>query len=229
MKIIHFFSDSLFKNLGQPVPIKTLVPTWYRLAEDTFTTDDGTVAPGLKKCAPFLDSMISGYAFVTPFDIEISRNDDGSLKIVWDGPEPFHDFIIERDHKQGSTIPRPAGHLPNHLAFSGKWGWKTPKGWSTLVVAPLNRFDLPWTITSGIIDSDEFNSNGNLPFFLREDFVGVVPKGTLIAQLIPVKRAAWHHVPNNVGKRYLNELQGRFIRTKGHSYKKDMWTRKKFD
>ena len=52
-------------------------------------------------------------------------------------------------------MPRPEGHHPNHLAFKGFWGMKTPKGWSLLVVHPLNRHDLPWTITSGIMDADD--------------------------------------------------------------------------
>jgi len=228
MKLIHFFSEKQYHNLGQPVPIKLLLPEWYRKAESYFTKDNRKI-PGLKKCAPFLDAMISGYAFVTPFDINVARNEDGTLNLTWDGPESFKDFIAERDMAQGHTIPRPSGHLPNHLVFVGKWGWKTPKGWSTLVVPPLNRYELPFTITSGIIDSDDFNANGSLPFFIKEDFLGVIPAGTPIAQLIPVKRASWHHVPNNVGLRYLNALQSQFVKTDDNSYKNRIWKKKKFN
>jgi hypothetical protein len=228
MKLIHFFSDKDRYNLGQPVPIKGLLPEWYRKAESSYQRDDKPM-PGLKKCVPFLDAMLSGYSLVTPFDIHIRHREDGSLDITWDGPESFKDYVIERDHKQGETIPRPAGHLPNHLAFASPWGFKTPKGWSILVTHPLNRFELPFTITSGIIDSDEFGTGGNLPFFLRADFQGIIPAGTPIAQIIPIKRADWHHVPNNAGMRHLNPVQALFVRQEGNSYKKKFWHRKKYD
>jgi hypothetical protein len=228
MKIIHFFSDRQFRGLGQPQPIKFLLPEWYKKAErEGFK--DGKSFPGLKKCVPFMDGMLSGYALVTPFDIHVSRNENGSLQITWDGPEEFKNYIVERDLEQGATLPRPAGHLPNHLAFSNPWGFVTPRGWSVLLTPPLNRYELPFTITSGIIDSDKYSTGGNVPFFMREDFQGTIPAGTPFAQVIPIKRADWHHVPNNVGKRFLNRSQGEFIHQEGHSYKKDFWQKKKYN
>lgn len=228
MKLIHFFSDRDYHGLGQPIPIKSLLPQWYRRAEHSYEID-GKTHPGLKKCVPFLDGMISGFALVTPFDIHVSRHQDGSLNITWDGPSSFNGYIVERDLRQGETIPRPAGHLPNHLAFASPWGFKTPKGWSLLLTQPLNRFELPFTITSGIIDSDEFGTGGNIPFFLKEEFQGTIPAGTPIAQLIPIKRAAWHMVPNNAGLRHMNKVQSSFVRQEGNSYKKKFWHRKKYD
>jgi hypothetical protein len=229
MKFISFFSDPRHKGLGQPLPIKKLLPEWYRLSENTITNQDGTESPGLKKCIPFLDAMISGYCLVTPVDIFVSETDSGELKITWNSPDEFIDFVNERPQESGAKIPRPAGHYPNHLAWRGTWGVKTPRGWSVLVVHPLNRFDLPFTTTSGLIDSDNYSTSGNLPFFIKQGFTGVIPAGTPIAQLIPVKRASWKSVPNNVGLTYLESLQGETVRSEGKSYKKLFWTRKHYD
>jgi hypothetical protein len=33
--------------------------------------------------------------------------------------------------------------------------------------------------------------SGNIPFFIKEGFSGVIPKGTPIAQVIPFKRESW--------------------------------------
>lgn len=228
MKIIHFFSDKSTHNLGQPVPIKTVIPEWYRKAESSYELD-GKEMPGLKKCIPFLDGLLSGYALVTPVDIYVAFNADGSLNLTWDGPEFFKEYVVERDINQGATLPRPAGHLSNHLAFSSPWGFKTPKGWSLLITHPLNRFDLPFTTTSGIMDTDEYSTGGNIPFFLKEGFTGTIPAGTPIAQLIPIKRAAWHMVPNNLGLRHLNPMQSSFVRQEGNSYKKKFWQRKRYE
>jgi hypothetical protein len=229
MKFIHFFSDPSFKGLGQPIPIKKLLPKWYRESETTFKTADGVEAAGLKKCIPFLDALISGYALVLPLDIFVSETAEGELKITWNSSDEFSEFINERPVESAQKLPRPEGHHPNHLAWRGTWGIKTPKGWSLLVTHPLNRFDLPFTTTSGIMDSDEYSTSGNLPFFIKKGFTGVIPAGTPIAQLIPIKRAKWHSVPNNSGLQYLEKLQGQTVRIPGKSYKRLFWNRKSFD
>lgn len=229
MKVIRFFSKKDYQNAGQPEPAKKFLPEWYRTSEATFLGEDGEEHSGLKRCIPFMDAMLSGYMLVTPIDIFVSKNDDGSLKIGWNSNEPLSNFISERPKVLGEKMPRPAGHLPNHLAFRGIWGMKTPRGWSLLVVHPLNRHDLPWTITSGIMDSDKYSTSGNIPFFIKEDFVGMIPAGTPFAQLIPIKRAAWTSIKNDKGIGYLEELQGSFVRLPGKSYKKFFWNRKEYN
>lgn len=230
MKIIRFFSAKQYENAGQPIPAKKVLPEWYRQSEmDLVNPTDQKTVPGLKRCVPFMDAMISGYVLTTPMDIFVSRNEDGSLKLGWNSSEHFNDFIGERTKELGEKMPRPAGHLPNHLAFKGFWGFKTPRGWSVLVVHPLNRHDLPFTITSGIMDADKYSTSGNIPFFIKEDFVGVIPAGTPFAQLIPIKRAKWKSINNDQGILYLESLQGQTVRTPGKSYKKLFWQRKEYN
>jgi hypothetical protein len=228
MRIIRFFSSKEHENLGQPAPAKTFLPKWYQKSEFTFKDEQGIEHPGLKKCVTFLDAMLSGYMLVTPVDIFVSKNKDQSLKISWNSSEVFIDFIAERTKALGEHMPRPAGHYPNHLAFKGFWGFKLPRGWSALVVHPLNRHDLPFTITSGIMDADKYSTSGNIPFFIKEDFVGMIPAGTPFAQLIPIKRATWGSIKNDSGLQYLQYLQGATVRTPGKSYKKLFWVRKKY-
>lgn len=230
MKTIRFFSRKEFENLGQPIPAKKVLPEWYRKSElDLVDKDTGEKSSGLKRCVPFMDAMISGYVLVTPMDIYVSKNEDGTLHLGWNSDDVFKDFISERPKELGELMPRPAGHMPNHLAFKGFWGFKTPRGWSVLVVHPLNRHDLPFTITSGIMDADKYSTSGNIPFFIKEDFVGVIPAGTPFAQLIPIKRAKWGSIKNDKGIVFLEGLQGDFVRSPGKSYKKFFWQRKEYN
>lgn len=228
MRIIRFFSEKATNNVGQPQPIKNFIPEWYRTSETTYLDNNKNEQPGLKKCAPYMDALLSGYALVTPMDIFISKNEDGSLKIGWNGTEETTSFINERPKLSGEKMPRPAGHYPNHLIFQGFWGMKTPRGYSLLVTPPLNRFDLPFTISSGIIDSDKFSASGNIPFFIREDFVGVIPAGTPFAQLIPIKRSKWAMVKNDKGLWDLDHVQGAEARNPETNYKKKSWIRKDY-
>lgn len=228
MKLIHFTANA-DTVIGDPIPIKRLIPDWYKEAETFYTTGDSEEKhEGLKTCAPFLDAMISGYALVAPFDIFIGKKEDGSLDLRWTGPQEWESFISERPKESGATIPRPAGHHPNHLVWCNKWGFKAPRGYSMMVTHPFNRFDLPFTTVSGVIDSDKFFANGNLPFFIKEDFVGMIPEGTPIAQIIPIKRKKWKMIKNSAYKSTYVE-QGNMVRFKETKYKKKMWIRKVYE
>lgn len=200
-------------------PSKTSIPDWWKNGEININVND-MIYPGMKTCIPFMEIMNIGYCLVTPFDIYIIESKDKqSIEIKWNEEK---NVIDERPSSLGSTIPRPAGHRPNHFAWQSIWGWKTPKGWSTIVTHPFNRYDLPFTTLSGIIDSDGFNANGNMPFFIKEGFSGLIPAGTPFAQLIPIKRKKWKMwIDDSEAKKA--RKQGSESRQEKTSYKKKYW------
>jgi hypothetical protein len=225
MKFVYFTSD-VNVPLGNPIPAKKIIPKWYRDAESDYTVE-GESSAGLKKCAPFLDTLVSGYFLVTPFDIYIGKQDDGAIDIRWSSPSQQDGFVMERPKESGATIPRLIGHLPNHLVWSNKWGFKLPRGYSALVTHPLNRFDLPFTTMSGIMESDKLVSPGNIPFFIKEDFTGLIPEGTPYAQIIPIKRKKWSMVITKANKD-LSIIQGTSVRKPETTYKKKIWVKKEY-
>jgi len=188
-------SPSVKKEHFAPTAIKKLVPEWYKKAE-IYWKKDGQDIAGLKTCLPFMDAMITGYALTTPVDIYIKKTDEGNLSIEWDRKVHPSGIVNERLGESGSTIVRPAGHEDNHLIWQSAWGWKVPKGYSVLVTHPLNRFDLPFTTLSAIVDSDRYFGWGNIPFFIKSGFEGIIPAGTPFAQLLPIKRDKWTYVQN---------------------------------
>ena len=228
MKLIKFYARKTHRDRGIPVPTKRKIPDWYKDAESYYYDSQGNEYAGLKKCMPYVDSMMSGYVLTLPFDVHVSKDEDGSLEINWDKTNGYGDFIGERPKDLGATMPRPHGFAPNHLVFSGSWAWKTPRGWSTLVSHPLNREDLPFRTVSAIMDSDAYSSSGNVPFFIQEDFEGTIPEGTPFAQIIPIKRASWKMM-FDPGLEDLVERQSAIVRNKETPYKKIAWYRKKYD
>jgi hypothetical protein len=105
---------------------------------------------------------------------------------------------------------------------------KTPKGYSTFFVHPVNRLDLPFHSFSGLVDTDKFPVEVNFPFLIKKDFVGIIPAGTPIAQAIPVKRESW---TSEIDPSSSYELPA-FVHTMHNPpfnfYKKHFWTRKKY-
>ena len=238
MKIIRFFQSPDYRGYADPKSSKLFIPDWYKKAEVFYQDKGGNTNAGLKTCMPYLDALTAGYMLTTPVDIYVNektgefdhifRNKDKTLNIRWNGANPFHDFINERPSESGSTMPRPPGHFPNHMVFKGYWSIKTPKGYSLLLTHPLNRHDLPFTVLSGIIDSDKFFASGNIPFFIKSNFSGIIPKGTPIAQLIPIKRDSWTSYNDDP---YLSEkgmIQAALVENKDTNYKRKFWQRKSY-
>lgn len=196
MKKFQFIpNQGVKKENFAPTAIKKLMPDWYKKSE-LYWGKDGEEIAGLKTCLPFLDAMITGYALTTPVDIYVDKTPEGNLSIKWDIELHPEKILSERFGEIGSKIVRPAGHKENHLIWHSSWGFKVPRGYSVLVTHPLNRFDLPFTTTSAIIDSDKYLPWGNIPFFIKDDFEGMIPAGTPFAQLLPIKREKWTYVQN---------------------------------
>jgi hypothetical protein len=225
MKIIKFIPFGGRKKLMPPSVSK--IPQWWRDGELVLSQGE----PGLKSCVPFMEVMMSGYTINLPFDLFVSKNEEGNTSIKWNAPghNGWPNFIEERPKELGETIPRPAGHLPNGFIWAGQWSWKTPKGYSALVTHPFNRFDLPFTTLSATMDADKFYGNGNVPFFLKEDFQGVIPAGTPIIQIFPYKRDKWKSWVDDSELERINEKQLINLRTPEGSYKKRFWVKKVYE
>lgn len=182
-----------------PVASSSIIPSWYKnLPRFTNKSDVPYKAHGiadLKMCSPFREAITYGYLYLTPCDLEVTRMADGTPEITWNREYPHQPLVFRGDinkiENQGYGMSVPLGCDPYMFAWAPLWGCKTPVGYSTLITQPLSRSELPFVLTSGIMDTDKWNNAGNIPFFIRSDFEGFVPKGTPIAQVIPIKRDDW--------------------------------------
>jgi hypothetical protein len=249
MRKIRFVPLNIYakENITAPVPAKSFVPQWYKNAEMAISEETGKIATpndkhisgGLKSCVPFLDAMISGYFICSWEDYYVKTTEDvDEFYPVSINPytekyerKDLHDPIMLRDRPgdSGHTLPRPEGYCHRHMIFGGQWGVRLPRGWSALLTHPLNRFDLPFITTSGIIDSDEWWTGGNIPFFFKKNFEGIIPAGTPFAHIIPIKRSAWFSYVSD-----LSTTRNNYVADKARSvpigwYRNNIWVKKKYD
>jgi len=217
-------------KLNHPSPAKNHVPGWYKAATRFMggtmkVTDYGTINKDIKLCIPFLDAMTSGYVVELPADLLVERTRDG-VSFYWHETPQIIEF---RDKNMATTLPRPSGHDQDLYAWLMHWATILPSGYSALFVHPLNRFDLPFTTTNGIVDADGYSTGGQVPFFLRKDFAGIIPAGTPIIQIIPFKRHDWKSelldYDDDVIKRNLYAVT-RFI---VGGYAKLFWNKKRYE
>jgi hypothetical protein len=228
LKKIKFIpnSEQTFNALNPPAPSKGYVPEWYKKATNfiggKMVQEDYGINKGFKLCAPFFDSLIAGYTIELPYDVIVERQ--GSQ--VFFGWRETEKLIEPRNN--AIELPRPSGHYPEMYAWVLSWGIQTPTGYSVLVTHPFNRHDLPFTTTTGIMDSDNYSQAGELPFFLNANFEGVIPAGTPIAQILPIKREPWKAEKMPYDKAWSSRQLYLIRRVTHGAYKKLFWQRKSY-
>lgn len=241
MKKIKFLSNRSWLNensVSRPKPISKFLPDWYKdgdrflkLPSGEYPTDPiGGKVPTWKACPAVYDTLGTGYTYLTPYDIEVKRDADGNPEIV-DPEAHIFPFIHPRGTMPG--FPVPAGYDEIHFAWWPDWAVELPSGYSAMYVQPINRFDLPFFSTGGIIDNDKVALPGTVPFFIQKDFVGIIPEGTPFLQIIPFKRENWEaeYEYNNdhrdiINKNYLNAQKYRV--PNGGVYLNQVWQRRTY-
>lgn len=175
-----------------PKPAAHYIPQWYKdipkfAKSDIQIDDNGRLkGVGLKSCVPFLDAMINGYIQETWQDIAVDFR-DGGLKVSC--PTDLKLF----DSRQTLSTPLHESFYQTEFVWKAPWMPRLPKGWSMLFVQPLNHTELPFETATGIQDADNFYHSpfGNFPFYIRYGFKGIIPAGTPMYQMIPIKRESW--------------------------------------
>jgi hypothetical protein len=148
----------------------------------------GGKMPTWKACPAVLDALGTGYTYRTPCDIEFAEDGAGNIHArVLDAE--YRNFLQEREPMPQFFHPR-AYHW-KHFAWWADWAVELPEGYSALYTHPLNRFELPFLTTSGIVDNDKVHLPGTMPFFVLKGVRGILPAGTPYAQIIPFKREHW--------------------------------------
>lgn len=223
---------------NKPSPIIKYMPKWFREADrfakipgtDEFWVgpDNGKI-PTWKACPALFDIMGTGYALVTPCNIEFFINEKGIIDCKIED-ERYKDFCSTR--QQMPQFEHPHGFYRDHFAWFPEWAVKAPEGYSVLYSSPFNRYDLPFITVAGIIDNDKVNLPGTMPFFIREGWTGVIPAGTPYAQLLPFKREDWdseYVVPDHLNMMKSNIQNSKKFRIpNGGVYKNTVWSKRTY-
>ena len=223
----------LAAGLPRPIPAVQGLPDWFKaLPPKAFNDLVQSEAQTLKRCPPFIDAMTYGFLMPLACDLQIENGEfswnfdypHGSKSKFTRSPVFFHD-------------PSQVAGSPFHeddrfvIKFHNFWTIQSPPGYSLLFTHPVNRPDLPFTTLTGLVDSDLYSQNWiHFPARWNDPaFSGVLPKGTPVAQCIPVRREVWEAqfdtLTNNEALR-INELMGEMGREPG-IYRRDFRANKR--
>jgi hypothetical protein len=223
-------------RLSAPEPAVKHVPEWYKSLskfnksnkdinldpQNNLGTDGAQVST--KMCMPFLDATTAGYMYVLEDDLYVDLDEQGKPTLSWKGD------VMLADKRPIIDIVVPDNCHPIHYGWRMNWYYETPPGYSVLITHPMNRYDLPFYVQSGIVESDIWGLPVFIAFFLKRNFRGVIPKGTPIMQIIPFKRDNWElEVIDTDEELDKHELMAENRRSRLYGYyKKTAWRKKVF-
>ena len=230
-------SKDEFEIQTKPYPAVKSIPKWFKdqVPYETHPFDekvnDGKVHvrsrvsnATFKKCVPLLDGMSTGYIVPLWADVEIVSGDVPA--IYW---KTINDVFHMHGENTRDMTP-PPGYNSQVYKYSNCWIPQTPKGYSCLITSPFGHNDLTFRAVPAVVDTDKSTLELVFPVWVKDNFDGIVEKGTPIAQIIPFKRDDWDstfdYFENNVYKKIIEEKH--FNSTMVGHYLKNHWSKKKF-
>jgi hypothetical protein len=178
-----------------PVPASLGLPDWLKaMPPQAFNAVGQQETPTVKRCPPFIDAMTSGFLIPLICDLKVENGE-----FTWENDlPPGGEVTFVRSpigfHDASQVIGTPLFEADRFLIkFNNLWTIEAPDGYALFFTHPANRFDLPFTTLTGLVDCDRYHDNWiHFPAHWHDaNFSGVLPRGTPIAQCLPVKREKW--------------------------------------
>ena len=190
-------SKTEFEIQPKPYPAVKKLPNWFlnSLPYENIpgAPDDGKLRfrnraanATFKKCTPLLDGMSAGYIVPLWTDVMI-ENEDGSPKIYW----KTINNVFQEHGQSSQLIEPPPGYKNLVYKYINCWIPQTPNGYSCLITSPFGYQDLPFKAIPAVVDTDKSTLELVFPMWIKNDFEGIVEKGTPMVQIIPFKRDDW--------------------------------------
>ena len=224
-KFKFYLAEERFKGIElEPEPAINCIPEWYRKMESyhggqVSIDDNGATSLTAKKCVPMFDAMTSGYLIKLPIDVLFKNG----------APSWTSNVSKVMAHKafQVEGMPMPPGFADYLLKWENQWVIKTPPGYSTMFFHPTLRNDAPFFSFSGTVDTDVWNLPIHFPFLIRNNYSGIIERGTPIIQAVPFKREAWSKENGGDFKDIRQEITRHFAYIKNH-YRNKFWNKKQY-
>lgn len=215
-----------------PEPSLSNLPDWYKKIDSyiggKLKIEDGHPNSTVKKCIPVFDAMSCGYMIRLWADVHVGRLPDGRVSISSSTTNLNIRIVEGHPIEQGYNYPFPYGYEKEILKWINPWHIKTPKGYSVLFTQPIHQENVPFQIMPGVVDTDTFPLSVNFPFFLKQDFEGIIPYGTPIAQVIPFKRDSFVHKIGTFDEQEYRKMHNFHDSVFTNRYKNKWWSRKEY-
>lgn len=216
-RIVFYTPAEVFDQIPHPYPASRAVPEWFKQMPMDY--EGGGM---LKRCPPFLSAMTAGYILPLPADLTLEIDPAGQLKVS--SPMPIISSHIPAQYQGSPFFNRLVLKLRN------PWIIETPPEYVCLMIAPVNRFDMPLVALTGIVETGAYYKEVHLPCVCMlergQRWSGVA--GTPMVQVIPIHREVWTSESAHLDEPRRAQQQVLFDTTP-HAYKEKFWRKLEFE
>jgi hypothetical protein len=131
-----------------------------------------------------LDMLSSGYIVPLWADVQV-RNVGKLTSLTWRVEK-----AVFEEHS-GQEVEIPDGYQKSQFKYLNPWIPKLPSGFSALIIPCPGYPNTPFRAMAAVIDYDKTPHSLFPPVYLKENFEGIVERGTPMFQIIPFKRNNW--------------------------------------
>jgi hypothetical protein len=116
------------------------------------------------------------------------------------------------------------------VKFENPWIIVTPPDYVCLITAPVNRFEMPFTALTGIVETGTYYREVHLPMAcaMRPGETFELRRGAPMIQVIPIRREEWTSGVDRIDDARRAEQQA-MVETNPHFYKDRFWRKVAFD
>lgn len=212
--------------LPRPVLAVRGLPEWFKaMQQSSFSAVSSKNVMTVKKCPPFIDAMTYGFLMPLVSDLVVENGEfswSSEIPAVASLPNLTRSPIDYHDSAQVKETPF-FDKDQFIIKFNNFWTIALPPGYSLLVTHPINRLDLPFMTITGLVDSDRYvDSLVHFPArWTDPNFSGVLPKGTPVAQCLPIRREAIVEEFRTLSEEAVQRLRdtGRAVSTEASVYR----------
>jgi hypothetical protein len=224
-----------FETQTKPYPATKVIPQWWKDAtpytQSLYNPNGGKILienripnASFKKCTPMLDALSSGYIIELWTDVLVTV-DNGFPLISWKQSTD----VFQMHGNSSRDVETPNGYHSQVFKYLNTWIPKTPPGYSVLVTSPFGYKNLPFLAVPAVLDSDKSVLEIIPPMWVKENFEGVVEKGTPLLQIIPFKRENWESDFSHYEEDEYQILEDKtFNKTIVNHYIKNIWSKKTY-
>jgi len=155
--VIEFKADKFFIENNKdiyPVPSLLNIPEWFKKLKHS--KENSTV----KGCMPFLDAITAGYIIKNSSDFILHKEGKKTyIEYALKENNTFYNINAANNHSEhnnsqleGSPLIK-KNKMDSFLKIYNPWVIKTPPGYSSLFVNPLNNSDDRFEAIAGIVDT----------------------------------------------------------------------------
>src|SRR4051812_41210279 len=168
-----------------PYPAARSVPEWLKQMPPDAGDVQGMTVPTVKRCPPFVEAMTCGYILPMPGEARFTRDAGGALRFDAEGK------IIDAQPAL-QYAGSPFGGMVV-VKFINPWIVRTPPGYSTLFLPLLNRFDFPFQVLAGVVETDTYYREVVIPAvcLMQPGTSVTLARGAPLVQLVPIRREGW--------------------------------------